>query len=65
MVTASGERRKGRRRKESLIVANEVVNLGRTSPGEQPEFCSMDAEAREFAHHLEPRVGCYPQTQTP
>ena len=40
MVTASEERRKGRRRKESFIVANEVVNLGRTSPGEQPEFCS-------------------------
>ena len=40
MVTAAGETRKGRRRKESLMVANGVVNLGRTSPGEQPEFRS-------------------------
>ena len=39
MVTAAGERRKGRR-KESLMAANAVVNLARTSPGEQPESCS-------------------------
>lgn len=39
MVTAAGERRKGRR-KESLMAADVVVSLVRTSPGEQPEFCS-------------------------
>ena len=29
------------------------------------QVANLDAEAREFARHLEPRVGCYPQTQTP
>lgn len=45
MVTAAGERRKGRR-EESLMVANVVVNLGRTSPGEHaltPRLSSFGA----------------------